>query len=590
MAEINGLLQNSLIVQPLADRTYLSPNVLQVNDSTFAPAAIRLASPEIGTPTYQPTTVLYDALIGVPPIGVNSFLYGRFIRLSGATILDGDPIDVGVLRESDSVSQTIWNGFKIITEITSIAYSYPSSGVTVTGPIVGEVFNPYEERPLNIIISISGDAHFDVEITISFDNGESYVFSVRGDRLPQKEFTFLSQANWRGGLQMKYEYLTSIYKASETSETRQALRPRPVRSMTYEFAAVGENFSTVLWGFMQGLAKRRTLLPLFQDGAVVTQLSTGSVIHCDTTYRRFYAGQTLLIALRRYDRSHTSGTGEDEAMYYTAMIASVASDRINVISLPVAELPKGTMVYPAITSEIAIKDNDFEVFKPTGAIAQVDINEVFGVTTLPAANSAYSPTTYYGDAYFGFDWNWISKPKVGLLRDSVKLKGGRYSTVLPRTGFSTATLKGAVSVHTRAEWWDLIGFLNYVKGRFKPYWIKHPMDVYRLGTYILFDGADVTEVEVQTQGGINNMFSCQAIWTKDSNGTETIIKVTGIRAGFTDQSVILELDPTVVVDIVELKRAFLVRNTSDNFTENWKTDEGVVEVRMSMIELPGGYS
>ncbi len=591
MSILTGLLQASLLVQPIADRTYLSSNVLAGSTSTYDPAPIRLTEPtEGGTTIYSPVVISVIPKTGQPPVGVNSFLYDRIIRQQGATRLDGVPIDVGVIRESATIAQTLWNGFKDKVTVSSIAYSYPTSDVLVTTPIVTDEFNPYEERSLGIAIDIEGDAFFDVEVTITFSNGATYVFSVTGSRLPQKEFTYLSQANWLGGMKMESQYLTSIYKASETSETRQALRPAPIRKISYEFASVGINFSTVLWGFMQGLAKRRTYLPLFQDGSVVTQDSTGTKIFCDTVKKRYYPGNVLLIAIRRYDRSHKEGTSENEAMYYTGIISSVADTFINIITPPLAEIPKNSMVYPGILSEIATKNNTFDVFKPSGAIADVTINEVFGPTTLEADNDGYSPTLFYGDAFFTFEWNWKVQPKVGLKRDAIILKNGRYPTTISRTGFSTASIEAAVSVHSRAEWWALTGFLNYIKGRYRAFWVKHPLDAYRLGTYTLFDGADLEEVEVLTQGGINNMYSIQAVWIKDSNDVEYIIKVEDIRAGVTSSSVILELDPTVVTDVVEIKRAFLVRNASDNVIEQWFTDQGVVEVDMKMVELPGAYT
>ena len=588
MSILTGLLQASLLVQPLADHTYLSSNVLSGGVSTYDPAVSRLALEEGGRTLYHPIVVFNTPKTGVPPVGVRSFLYERIIRLENAVRQDGLPINVESLEGLIVITQALWNGFRDTVTVTNVAYSLPGSNVVVTAPIETEDFNALEERPL--ILNIDGNSFSDVEITITFSNGTTYVFSVVNFQTPQEGFTYLSQANWLGGMKMESQYLTSIYKASETSETRQTLRPKPVRKISYEFASVGESFSTVLWGFMQGLTKRRTYLPLFQDGSVVTQDSTGTKIFCDTVNKRFYVGNTILIAIRRYDRSHSQGTGENEALYFTGIIGSVSDTFILVISPTLAEIPKNSMIYPGIFSEIATKDNTFDVFKPTGAVADVTINEVFGPTTLEADNSDYSPTLFYGDAFFTFEWNWKVLPKVGLKRDAIILKKGRYPTTIPRTGFSTASIKATVSVHSRAEWWELTGFLNYVKGRYRAFWVKHPLDAYLLGTYTLFDGADLEEVEVLTQGGINNMFSIQAVWIKDSNGVEYIIKVNAIRAGATSSSVILELDPTVVTDVAEIKRAFLVRNTSDKIIEQWFTDQGVVEVNMQMVELPGAYS
>jgi len=362
--------------------------------------------------------------------------------------------------------------------------------------------------------------------------------------------------------------------------------------MKYEMVSVGEVFSTVLWGFMQGLAERRTYLPLFQDGSVATADSSGNRIFCNTRYKRYYSGDQLLIVLRRYDRSSRDGTETDEAIYYTATISSVNDDYIDVLALPseISSVPKNSMVFPGLYSEIAIKGNKFDVFKETGAIAQIEIKEVFGETTLQATNPSYSPTLYYGDAFLDLPLNWDEFPEVGVGRDMIKIKGGRYDRYVPRSDFSTGKLTLTISAHSREEWWDMTGFLNYIKGRLRAFWVKHPLEAYILGTYTLFSGSDIIEMEVQTRGGINNTYSLQAVWVKSSIGEEEIIKVTGIRTGFTDSSVILELDPTTITDIIEVRRAFLVRNTSDKVREQWFTDDGVVEVKLKTIELPGGYS
>ena len=594
MTIFNGTNEDfTLIVQPLADYSDFSPNVISVTDSSFNPTAHRLSTPsEEGTLLHNPVSPSHAPLTRISAEGVNSHMYSRFIRQDGATRLDGQDINVGVIREDDEISQTLWNGFDDFVTVSSIAYSYASSGVSVIAPIVSEEYRYYEERPLEINITITGDTFFDVDITITFSNGATSVFTVRGQRQPIKEFTYLSQANWKGGLAIETQYLTSIYKASETSETRQALRVNPVRKMKYEMVSVGEVFSTVLWGFMQGLTARRTYLPLFQDGSVATADSSGNRIFCNTRYKRYYSGDQLLIVFRRYDRSSRDGTETDESIYYTATISSVNDDYIDVLTLPseISSVPKNSMVFPGLYSEIAIKGNKFNVFKETGAIAVVEIKEVFGATTLQATNDSYTPTLYYGDAFLDLPLNWDELPQVSVGRDMIKTKGGRYDRYTPRSDFSTGKLTLTISAHTREEWWEMTGFLNYIKGRLRAFWVKHPLAAYILGTYTLFSGSDIIEMEVQTRGGINNTYSLQAVWVKSSIGEEEIIKVTGIRAGFTSSSVILELDPTTITDIIEVRRAFLVRNTSDKVKEQWFTDDGVVEVKLKTIELPGGYS
>lgn len=579
MSILTGILQASLLVQPFADRTYLSSNVLSGGVSTFDPAPARLESPvEGGSTIYSPVIVFNTPKTGISPVGVNSFLYDRIIRQDGATRLDGFSINVGIIDDSDIVIQSLWNGFGEKITITDIDYSNPTSNVVVNAPVETEEFNPYEERELNITINIEGETLFDVDITITFDNGATYVFNVTGVRRPATR-VLLSDANWKGGIRMESQYLTSIYRASDTSETRQARRDRPIRKIKYEIISTDANQAAIQWSFLQGLAGRRTYLPLLQDKSIVTQDSTGLLIHCDTVKKRYHVGDVIIIVLK-----------DDKFIYHTGIIDGITDTTISVLSSALLTVIKGSFVFPGIYSEIELKGNSFETYKTTGAITTVSINEIFGTTTIQSDNSDYSPTLFYGDAFFTFGWNWKVLPKVSIKGEAIVLKGGRANTVISITNFTTISIEAVVSVHTRAEWWELTGFLNYIKGRYRAFWVKLPYEGYILGDYRLFDGSDLTEIEVITEGGINNMFSIQAIWTKDSVGVETIIKVDGIRSGLTEDSVILELDPTVVTDVVELRRAVLVRNTSDKITEQWFTDEGVVEVKMKMVELPGAYS
>lgn len=600
MALLTGISSTSLFTVPvLSDREWLSINSKQVDETAFDPVCQLLLEPE-----ENGVNTAFDLEIPSFPtklcsgnVGVNSFLYDRFIRQSGTTRLDGQTLNLGQIRGDTLIAETLWNGFNKHVEITDISYSYSGSGVTVVTPEETDVINPLQEVPLEIEVTIAGNPLFDVDITITFveldgvfaGTTHTYEFTVAGSRLAQKEFTFLSDANWDGGLTVTNRYLTSIFEASETSETRQLIRSVPTREITYEFAAMGKDFVTVAWGYLQGLARRQTYMPLFEDVAVVTQDWTGGKIYCNTLYRRFYAGRTVVIAPRRYDHSYKEGTKNDTALYYTATIAAVEEDGIYLVFSPLAEIPKGTSVYPGVLSEIAIEENTIEAISAERTIINVSVDEVYGQLALPITNSDYSPTLFYTHPFFDFEWNWNVSPKMGVSRPADSKNSGRYKTIIPKTGYSQTNINIVVSVHDREEWWDISGFFGYVKGRYRSFWLKSPIDGLRKGTYTLYDGDELTELEVIFLGGVNNLYSVQALWLKATDGTEVITKVTGLREAY-GGGYIFEIDPVVIPDIMAIKQAFFVRNTKDEVKETWMTSEGLVEYKLSLLELPAGYA
>jgi hypothetical protein len=582
-----------LWVKPdLGDRDFLSSNLFAVTVDTFDPCNTPLmeARDNGGRAVFSSYPHWSARLVGKDNGGPASFLYDRLIRQAGVERLDGKPLDLGQIREDRGVTETLWNGFNSLRTISSISYSYITSGVVVTAPLVGASLLPLSQIPLEMAISIDGAPIFDVDITITLDNGYEYVFRVRGSRLTRKEQTFFSDANWTGGLVMTSRYLTSIFKANETSEVRQCCRVHPVKEMTFEFAVTGRDFVTAAWGLLQGLARVRTYLPLYQDVAYVTQKWTGGKIPCDTRYKRFFPGYKVIIAPRRYDLSYKEPTNNDTAIYYTATISQVVADGIYVTSSPLAEIEAGTAIYPAILSEIAVGDvNGIAVVSGERAIFDVTINEVYGSEVLPVANADYVPTLFYDFAFFDFEWNWLTPPEVFVGRDAVVDDSGRYQTMRTNTPYSTSRFKAVVAAYDRESWWALAGFLGFIKGRHKAFWVKHPLHSIRKGIYTLYAGSNLTELEVYFYGGESNLYSAQALWLQSSDGTEVITKITGHRAsgvgGF-----ILEVDPVEISDIVNIRQVFLVRSDSDEIQENWITASGLVEVGLNMIELPAGYT
>jgi hypothetical protein len=600
MAILTGVTAISLWTKPdLADREFISVNSRQTDDSSFNPYFKILADviPEgekAALVIFPNALPAYDASnVG----GVNSFLYDHIIRQSGVTRLDGQTLDLGQIREDKLIAQTLWNGFNKHLQVTDIVYSYPGSGVTITAPAETDILNPLQEVPLMTEVTIAGSPLFDVDIVISFVELDgvyagairTYAFTVAGSRLAQKEFTFLSDANWDGGLSVTNRWLTSIFEASEVSETRQIIRSVPTREANYEFAAMGRDFVTAAWGYLQALAKRQTYMPLFEDVAIVTQEWDGGKIYCNTVRKRFYAGKTVVIALRRYDASYKEGTKNDTALYYTATMAQVDDDGIYLISSPLAEIPIGTTIYPGVLSEIAIEENTIETISGERSIINVSMDEVYGQLSLPPTNPLYSPVLFYGHPFFDFEWNWSSSPKMGVSRPADSKNSGRYQIVTPKTGFSQTSINILVSVHSREEWWDISGFFNYIKGRGRSFWLKSPLDALRKGIYTLYDGADLTELELIFWGGVNNLYSVQALWLKATDGTEVITKVTGLREAY-GGGYIFEVDPVEIPDIIAVKQAFFVRNSKDEVKEHWMTSEGLVEYSLSLIELPEGYA
>lgn len=504
-------------------------------------------------------------------------------------------VDLGIISENRHVELQLWNLYPPQMRVVSVAYNYPSSGVTVQSPVVLDTVAPFGFLPLVLYVTLAGPHLFAPVITITLEETtglnigttHTVVITVSGTRA-QKEFTFLSDANWSGGLSMSSRWLTSIYAASEVSETRQLLRSRPCREMSFEFGVTGKDFITAAWGYLQALARRRTYMPLWQDVSVVQADWEGGKLLCDTSYRRFYTGQVIVIRKRRYDNSTYEGTRNDTAIYYTATITGVEAEGLYILAPTTAEINAGDVVYPGILSEIAVDENSITAVSAERAIVQVTLNEVFGENTMPITNSAYSPTLFYSMPFFNFEWNRTKFPVLSVSRPADVEESGRYQMVRTRTGFSQTSIGAKVSAHNRQEWWSLAGFFDYIKGRYKPFWVKNPLSTFRKGNYELYSGSNLIEIELVTYGGGNNIYSTQALWLKNAAGVEKITKVNAILAA-SSGGYVFQIDPVLITDVTEIKQAFLVRNESDEVTEHWYGVDNVVEWELNLVELPGGY-
>ena len=468
----------------------------------------------------------------------------------------------------------------------------------------------------------------DPDIGILFLNPVAVPFNIT---------TFLSWANWREDIRVTDRWATSIFFSDNNTETRKQLRDRPLREVDYSTLFVSDVPAGQAWGFVQSMARGRKYLPLVMDvsvlidgeatadtmalndilslsppfgpsnvpstnfqGATTTigamalndilSLSPpfGSsnvrftVIKCDTTLRNFQEGYYAVLVHTNLFRSIDICYSAEDTQYYPVKIVTVEDDQLMVEGELPEQFYAGDVIFPAILCEVSLDGLDVTIFNPTTGEIKVQASEVYNSLTLPPANPDYSPTLYHGIPYVPFDINWIEFPKFNISNPGSAMPTGRYQIVEYPTANTLANLSFLTSATSREACWELLGKLNYLKGRYTAFWLISPLDILTVGIF-----QAPTYIEVLCDCGDENIVMIHGLYIENDNGecdflTGSMSEVAG-RWRFTYN------ETTTVTDVTRVKQAFIIRSRKDDFEHSWYSTS-VMDIKLDLVEITEAYS
>jgi hypothetical protein len=566
MAVYGGQNTSGLFGQALNTRTYLSTNMQTGDDYTYNPSEYLITSTDNGPAVLSPPTGVVNVYTVLPVSNPNTVFYKEPHFISEGLIIDGGTLFLGTVIAGLSFFLGVFNNKNYSRTVQAVGIASASAGISVGNLSASDVFGPYEEISVELNIDSVGDAIINTVFFVKFiGDPVTYQIAVQGIRV---KATYLLDMNWYGGTFTTRRFLTDVYQAGTSAETRKAKRYIPIRDINTPISYYNKETAIQARSTANICALTEYALPLYMDKAIATAASEPLRIYCPTEYRRFEAGGLVGI-LRKKEGNATD-------FYDISTISSVESDGLILVSALQNSYVQGDIVYPITICLPAFDAVAIDVFNDRSGEVKISSTELFG-SGLELENTNYTPTLVRGIPVYPFDINYGESTGTGTTAQGEYADSGRgqsyYTIDAPETSYS-----GTSVFYTRAMWWDAVGFFNYIKGMFRKFWYTEPIDIFDVASY-----PSVTEIDIETSVSQYDIDFIRYIKMKDSAGSEQIVEVTNVAA--ISGGLRLTTESRTIGEPVNLRLAKLVRLSSDAVEEAWLTD-AVVTISFEFMELP----
>lgn len=382
--------------------------------------------------------------------------------------------------------------------------------------------------------------------------------------------------NWSAAVSIEAAWSTDVTAPFSLSEERRGLVDRPYRRITTHWTGLRRGESARMFQAMLRSLHQRLLLPFYPDKTKSTAPTSGAVITCDPTYRRFFPGGRAII----HD-------WEDQRPANAEIFAieSVSSTTITATG-PLGSHPAGARVMPLIETEIEL-DARSQLLSNEITDFSLAFDEVVG----PGALNPWLPPwdnpplpTYRQIPIMTLRPDWAAGVSAFARRSGEKEQDGRAPNVSisgdrPRVGYEW-TFTGT----SRARAWEILRFVDSRRGRLRAFWMVSPQTMWTAAA------VSTTAIEIQPVSSIADMRRFfEWIAVRFSDGTilvRGIVDVVPTGTG-TWSIEFSEPIPSTLANISlvrETTAAHLVRFDRDDYTEEWTTDE-FLAVKCRAFEL-----
>ena len=379
--------------------------------------------------------------------------------------------------------------------------------------------------------------------------------------------------NWEGnGISQAIAFATSVTEARTTAEKRTALIDRPQRTFKVRHTTLERRLTRLLIDQAYRWGDSRTLLQLHSDRTKTSAAASSGqpTIACDTTDRRFYVGQRVLLAA---GTDRTMLTGPE-----VRQVLSLTDTSITFVNNLAADLPKGAFVYPLLEAKVMLQ-SDRERITGHIADAEFDFTEVEGRSALPPL-AALDSISAGMDSYEGYP---IFDFKV---QDATEISArSGFQTVVGRSTWETIQgerakrgVRGDLRFLNRAEAFRYLRFFHSRGGRACPFWAMSHFSEY------VVEQVTSTSIRVTAEGDVNDWAYAPFIGVLLRDGSIVVREISQVSRSV-DQDILQFLDPVTFsdTDVVRAGRASLVRMNSDEVGEDWKTDT-IMETEFEYLE------
>jgi len=563
MANLSGIVAHTLI-SPALDTSVFSANVINVSEAApYSCGGWLLPDTESGDLAHTNPEIGGNELAGNVYEALGEVLYDKII-VSPTTIA----LDRILGTETEDVE--VWSTYR--TERTCTDLSGDVEGVSIGAGPTDEPFtiDPYGSLLYTIVVSKDGPAVIDVEYQWTITGDGVSTVTMNGLRLVYPTFAH----NWIEGFEFTSSFVTSLFLAGTSAESRTGTRKRPKRSTTASFRAQDEETSRGMVGALNRIATKEYPAIIYCDMVEVDSVVVASKrINIDTEYKRFFVGGYVVVL--------SGDTLQKAAIPFT--ITDVQSDHVIVQeSFSSDTIQAGDKIFPGYLAKYTV-ESGVTMNHWTNADMEYSATEKPGAPRLPARYSSVPSTIeqYGGKMIFDFDHNWKSGYQISSKMYGDEHTLGANSIFMPKGDRPALTYDIELSLNSRAEIWRLGGFFELALGRLKSFWYKPEYAPFTL----ISVGTSTVTVDAWSDSSVLAEAISQYVYLTTSAGTSfyPIASATydsvNDRMTFTVIGSILES----FVDVTRSGFGSLVRFSSDELTESWVTRSHAT-VSVSLIE------
>jgi len=383
----------------------------------------------------------------------------------------------------------------------------------------------------------------------------------------------LMLANWRSTVSISSTWGTDVSHALSLSEERRTLTDRPIRSMRVLFSGMNQEDTVKLLMNQMRARDARYRVPLYCDMSTVTQASSGTMLWCDTRFKRYFVGG--MIVVHEWLRSRPTNVQYRQ-------IAEVHDDRLVLVTALTGTIQVRARVFPTMDAEVDLGGEGTMI---SDYVSEVDFTamEVIGSSALPSSCSAspLSMDLYQGYAILDLPSSFETSLDTSIVRAGRAYQQGRGRVVYV-TGARPQTEHVLKLIGLdRERSWSIVQFFDSVRGRGRPFWLVTPETLFKL------DAISTTFVDVTALGAaadVTAYVSHVAIAMRD--GTTYVRAISSVIDNTTTFRLNLgeALPALSAVDVRRVTTARFVRMRDDTMTENWQTD-GKCQIELPVTEL-----
>lgn len=541
-----------------------APNNIRATDNLYS-TAISFGNPNYATNTTcaKKNTSFYDLFyerIWITPTSIN---------FSG---IDHDtPIAISV-----------WNSYSSSKTLSSVDIS--TSGITQT-LANNTVFAPFENKTTNISYATSAPIILTGTALFNFLDAEDVVVQIFGS----KTEILLLNHQWETEVTERYSYLTDLIESDNGTEQVIRLKPYPSRTINYQFLAINSsNYSEVSQyrayfdNFLSYNQDKLIVIPILTD-----KLLTQSTIPIGTStitfdknpqYYDFYQNGFALI----YNSYQN---------YEVLQIDSISSNSITFKTNTTKLWKLGTVVAPL--RQAYLEKETLSVTESTGIVNEyTDFSFIISPTeTLinPRFTTYTADYMYKGYPIYFSDHNYETDKSIEVYKNFNQV-GEEYG-IISRTSrlsanrkkFNLSILKG-----DRVELSKLLGFFDYLKGKFNYFWLPQKNNTFQLSSnytagqaFIKVKNIGYSRYIGQNQSRRNIIFRHKdgsyifnkIINSMDTNdGTETLYLETPMASNY------------LTTDFTDISYLYFCRSDADALEISYQTQE-LFNVNHSFVQL-----